>query len=151
MPIISHKQLLQCFHAHFCRDFMKLDRFTSWNFRYCHYPLNLNHPNFNIVPYRKNQKNEFSEMTKCNGAKFLPHNSISLTFWTIFFTEIIRYPFNTFQVIGTWGTKYLKNQHYLLWYYNFKHHFALFLTDSMFFQKCVVLTIDPIYSWVYVL
>ena len=29
MLIISRKQLLQCFHAHFCRDFMKLDRFTS--------------------------------------------------------------------------------------------------------------------------
>ena len=47
-------------------------------------------------------------MTKCNGTKFLPHNSISLTFWTIFFTEKIRYPFNIFPVIGTWGTKYLK-------------------------------------------
>ena len=47
-------------------------------------------------------------MTKCNGTKFLPHNSISLTFWTIFFTENIGYPFNIFPVIGTWGTKYLK-------------------------------------------
>ena len=110
MPIIYHKQLLQCFHAHLCRDFMKLDRFTSWNLRYCLYPLNLNHPNFNIVPYGKNQKNELLEMTKCNGAKFLPHNSISLTFWTIFFTENIRYPFNIFPVIGTWGTKYPKSR-----------------------------------------
>ena len=30
--------------------------FTSLNVRYCHYPLNLNHQNFNIVPYGKNQK-----------------------------------------------------------------------------------------------
>ena len=80
MLIISHKQLLQCFHVHFCRDFMKLDRLTSLNFRYCHYPLNLNHPNFNIVPYGKYQKNELLEMTKCNGTEFLPHNSISLIF-----------------------------------------------------------------------
>ena len=29
MLIISHKQLFQCFHAHFCSDFMKLDGFTS--------------------------------------------------------------------------------------------------------------------------
>ena len=48
-------------------------------------------------------------MTKCNGTKFLPHNSISLTFWTIFFTENIGYPFNIFSVIGTWGTKYLNH------------------------------------------
>ena len=47
-------------------------------------------------------------MTKCNGTKLLPHNSISLTFWTIFFTENIRYPFNIFQVIKIWQTKYLK-------------------------------------------
>ena len=47
-------------------------------------------------------------MKKCNGTTFLPHNSISLTFWTIFFTEKIGYPFNIFPVIGTWGTKYLK-------------------------------------------
>ena len=78
--------------------------------RYCHYPLNFNHPHFNIVSYEKNQKNQLLEMTECNGAKFLPHNSISLTFWAIFFTENIRYPFNIFPVIGTWGTKYLKFQ-----------------------------------------
>ena len=48
-------------------------------------------------------------MTKCNGAKVLLYNSISLTFWTIFLTENIRYPFNIFPVIGTWGTKYLKS------------------------------------------
>ena len=47
-------------------------------------------------------------MTKCNGTKFLSYNSISLTFWTIFVTENIRYPFKIFPVIGTWGTKYLK-------------------------------------------
>ena len=59
------------------------------------------------MPYGKNQKKSLLEMTKCNCAKFLPHNSISLTFWTIFFTENIRYPLNIFPVIGTWGTKYL--------------------------------------------
>ena len=48
-------------------------------------------------------------MKKCNGANFLPHNSNSLTFWTIFFTENIRYPFKIFPVIGTWGTKYLNS------------------------------------------
>ena len=47
-------------------------------------------------------------MTKCNGTKFLPNNSISLTFWTLVFTENIRYPFNIFPVIGIWGAKYLK-------------------------------------------
>ena len=47
-------------------------------------------------------------MPKCNGTKFLPHNSISLTFWTIFFIENISYPFIIFPVIRTWGTKYLK-------------------------------------------
>ena len=47
-------------------------------------------------------------MTKCNGTKLLPHNYISLTFWTIFSTENIRYPFNIFQVIKIWETKYLK-------------------------------------------
>ena len=67
--------------------------------------MNLNHPNFNIAPYGKNQKNELLELTKCYGTKSLPHNSISLTFWTIFFTENIRYPFNIFPVIGIWGTK----------------------------------------------
>ena len=108
MLIISHKQILKCFLVHFCRYFMKLDGFTSLNLRYCLYPLNLNHPNFNIAPYGKNQKNELLEKTKCNGTKLLPHNSISLTFWTIFFTENMRYPFNIFQVIGIWGTKYLK-------------------------------------------
>ena len=46
-------------------------------------------------------------MKKCNGTKFSPYNSISLKFWTIFFPENIRYPFNIFPVIGTWGTKYL--------------------------------------------
>ena len=35
-------------------------------------------------------------MTKCNGTKFLPHNSISLTFWTIFFTENHRVPIQHF-------------------------------------------------------
>ena len=55
-------------------------------------------------------------MTKCNGAKFLPHNSISLSFWTIFFTENIGYPFNIFPVIGTWGTKYLKAM-FTPWYF----------------------------------
>ena len=59
---------------------MKLDGFTSLNLRYCHYPLNLNHLNFNIAPYGKNQKSELLEMTKCNGIKCLPHNSIRLTF-----------------------------------------------------------------------
>ena len=47
-------------------------------------------------------------MTKCTGTKFLAHNPISLTFWTIFFTENIGYPFKNFPVIGTWGTKYFK-------------------------------------------
>ena len=47
-------------------------------------------------------------MTKCNGTKLLPHYSISLTFWTIFFTENIRYPLYIFPVIWIWGTKYLK-------------------------------------------
>ena len=56
----------------------------------------------------KNQKIYLLEMTKCNGTKWLPHNSISLTFWTIFFTENIRYTLNSFPVIGVWGTKYLK-------------------------------------------
>ena len=55
-------------------------------------------------------------MTKCNGTKLLPHNSISLTFWTIFFTKNIRYPFNIFPVIGIWGTKYLKYKRYWQWY-----------------------------------
>ena len=110
MLIISHKQLLQCFLVYFCRYFMKLHGFTSLNLRYCYHPLNLNHPNFNIAPYgKKNQKNELLEMTKCNGTKLLPHNCISLTCWTIFFTENIRYPFNIFPVFGIWGTKYLNN------------------------------------------
>ena len=107
MLIISHKQLLQCFFVHFCRYFMNLNWFTSLNLRYCHYPLNLNYLNFNIAPYEKNQKNEILKMTKCTGTKLLPHNFINLTFWTIFFTENIRYPFNIFPVIGIWGTKYL--------------------------------------------
>ena len=75
MLIISHKQLLQCFLVHFCRHFIKLDGFTSSNLKYCRYPLNLNHPNFNIAPYGQNQKNELLEMTKRNGTKLLPLNS----------------------------------------------------------------------------
>ena len=74
MLITSHKQLLQCSHVHFCRDFM------STNLIYSHYPLNLNHPKFNIAPYGQNQENELLEMTKCNGTKVLPHNLITLTF-----------------------------------------------------------------------
>ena len=56
-------------------------------------------------------------MTECNGTKLMRHNSISLTFWTIFFTENIRYPFNIFRVMGIWGTKYLKEVvfGYLYW------------------------------------
>ena len=60
---------------------MKLDGLTSLNLRYCHYPLNSIHLNFTIAPYGNNQKSEeLLEMTKCNGATFLPHNSIGLTF-----------------------------------------------------------------------
>ena len=59
---------------------MKLDGFTTLNLRYCHYPLNLNLLNFNIKSYGKHLKNELLEMTKCNGTKLLPHNSIRLTF-----------------------------------------------------------------------
>ena len=44
------------------KDFTKLDRFTSLNLRYCHYPLNLNHPNLNIGPYgKKSEKIAFRD------------------------------------------------------------------------------------------
>ena len=72
MLIISHKQLLQCFYSHFCRDFMKVDGFTCLNLRYCHYPLNLNYPNFNIASYGKNQKNDLLEMTNVIVPNFCP-------------------------------------------------------------------------------
>ena len=69
-------------------------------------------------------------MTKCNGTKFLPHNSISLTFWTVFFTENIRYPCKIFPVIGTWGTKYLRRlltvQHILKKVMSMQHSFEEF-------------------------
>ena len=62
-----------------------------------------------MAPYGENQKKILLEMTKCNGTKILPQNLISLTFWTIFFTENIGYLLKKFPVIGTWGTKYLNN------------------------------------------
>ena len=68
-------------------------------------------------------------MTKCNGTKFLPNNSILLKFWTIFFTENIGYPFNIFPVIGTWGTKYLKYQKRIL--LRRMHHFLSDLINNM--------------------
>ena len=67
------------------------------------------------MSFGENLKNKVLEMTKRNGTKFLPHNSISSTFWTIFFTENIRYPFNIFPVIGTWGTKYLNRIKLTIW------------------------------------
>ena len=47
-------------------------------------------------------------MTKCNGTKVLLHNSISLTFWTMFFTQNIGVPYKNVPVLGTWGKRYLK-------------------------------------------
>ena len=75
------------------------------------------------MPYGKNKKKKLLEMTKCNGTKFLPHNSISLTFWTIFFTENIGYPFNIFPLIGTWGTKYLNSPTSKFYWRNYQYIF----------------------------